>query len=81
MAPKSAPGKKPAATALLGKDGHVDVSGLFEPEFSLETDAEGEGTGMNVAPDAEEFVGCDNVAAVVGFVVELFLLKTHVWFP
>ena len=87
-APKSAPGKKPATTALLGNDGHVDVSELLE---SVEVEADGDDTGLKVAPSVEvpDVVDAEVVAVVVagsdavdiGSIVEVFLSNTHVLFP
>lgn len=52
IAPKRAPGKKPASTALLGKEGQlVTVELEEEVESVLREDAEtDEDTGVNVAP-------------------------------
>lgn len=51
MAPKRAPGKKPASTALLGKDGQLVTVELEEDVESAFRDAEtDEDTGVKVAP-------------------------------
>lgn len=51
IAPKSAPGKKPASTALLGKEGQLVSVELEEVESAFREDAEtDEDTGVKVAP-------------------------------
>lgn len=82
MAPKSAPGKNPATTAVLGNEGH-DVVGMIELAVSLESETDdgetdGDGTGVRVVADVEPDVAVLDVLFVS--VAEVFLSKTQVLF-
>lgn len=79
MAPKMAPGKKPARTALVGKEGHVDEIGEVDVEFEEEG---GEETGVNVAPVVSAVVEVDVVEEFEDVaVLEVFVFSAQVLFP
>lgn len=76
MVPKRAPGKNPAAIALLGKEGH-DTVVARELVVSLEGETVGDETGVKVAAVVEA------VAVIEVLVVseaEVFLSMTQVFF-
>lgn len=76
MAPKRAPGKNPAITALLGKEGHDTVE-VREFVVSLEGETDGEGTGVKVAAVVDSVAMLD---VLVDSVVAVFLSKMQVLF-
>lgn len=78
IAPNSAPGKKPATTALLGKEGHDEVE-VRELVVSFEAETDGDGTGAKVAAVADIDVAVLDVLVVV--VVAVVLSRTQVLFP
>lgn len=77
-APKSAPGKKPARTALVGKEGHVEETDSVE----VELEEDGEEMGVKVAPVVSAVVEVEveeefeDVA-----VLEVFVFNAQVLFP
>lgn len=92
--PKMAPGKKPAITALLGKEGHEEMSVLVALGLvaSLEVEAEEDGIGVKVTPRAVVSVAVDAVVVealdvvdeaddVDDAVLEVFLSRAQVLFP
>jgi hypothetical protein len=80
MAPKMAPGKKPARTALVGKEGHVDERGEVDVEFEEEDG--GEETGVNVVPVVSAVVEVDVVEEFEDVaVLEVFVFNAQVLFP
>lgn len=76
-APKTAPGKNPATTALLGNAGH-DVVDVRELVVFCEAEIDGDGTGVKVAAVVD--FGIPVVAEPVFMVVEVFLSRTQVLF-
>jgi hypothetical protein len=85
-APKMAPGKKPAATALLGNEGHEEAR-VAQLAFSFEAEMEDEGTGVKVIPEVAVSVVDDAVVEVLEEAevdvapLDVFLSKAHVLFP
>ncbi|OKP11413.1 hypothetical protein PENSUB_3105 [Penicillium subrubescens] len=80
IAPKMAPGKKPARTAFVGKEGHVDERDAVDVEFEEEDD--GEETGVNVVPVVSVVVEEDVVEEFEDVaVLEVFVFKAQVLFP
>ena len=79
MAPKIAPGKNPASTALVGKGGHVEERVEVDLDSEVE---EGEATGVNVAPVVSAVVDVDVEEEFEEVtVLEVFVFKAQVLFP
>lgn len=80
MAPKIAPGKNPATTAVVGNEGHEGERAVVE--LCVDAEEEGEVTGVKVAPvvsavvDVDVDEGFDDVA-----VAEVVLSSAQVLFP
>lgn len=80
IAPNMAPGKKPARTALVGKEEHVDERDWVDVEFEEEDG--GEETGVNVVPGVSAVVEVDVVEEFEDVaVLEVFVFKAQVLFP
>jgi hypothetical protein len=80
IAPKMAPGKKPARTAFVGKEGHVEERSEVDVEFEEEDD--GEDRGVNVVPVVSVVVEVDVVEEFEDVaVLEVFVFKAQVLFP
>lgn len=75
IAPKRAPGKNPASTALLGKEGH-DTVVVRELVVSFEEEADGDETGVKVAAGVSVVV----LEVVMASVVAVLLFRTQVFF-
>lgn len=84
-----APGKKPAITALLGKEGHEEMSVLVAlglvVSLEAEAEAEGDGIGVKVTPRVVVSVAVDVVVDEADdaddAVLEVFLFRAQVLFP
>lgn len=85
-----APGKKPAAIALLGNEGHEEAR-VAPLAFSLEAEIEDDGTGAKVIPEVAESVvdgevvealeEVEEVEDVDVALLEVFLSRAQVLFP
>jgi hypothetical protein len=80
IAPKIVPGKNPAITALVGNEGQVEERASVG--LDLESEEEGEATGVNVAPvvSAVVAVEVDELFEEVA-VLEVVLSDAQVLFP
>lgn len=76
MAPNTAPGKNPATTALLGKEGHDKVE-VRELVISLEGEIDGDETGVKVAAVVDSVAVLE---VLVVSVVAVFLSRMQVLF-
>lgn len=78
-APKIAPGKNPAITAVVGNEGHEERVAVV---LCVEAEEEGEATNVKVAPVVSAVVDVDfDEAFEEVAVLEVFLSNAQVVFP